>query len=157
MIVALIFTSLHPVAVSGGSMRPTFEPDDRLIVESLSPKLGLLSRGDAIVFPDPRDPAHPVTIKRIIGLPGEIIRVEATQVVVTKPDGTSESFERGTLLGGLEGNSPEPKETKLGPEDYFLMGDNRAESTDSREWGTIQPHEMIGKPIVRLAPFSLLP
>ena len=154
-VVALAFiATLRPYIVEGPSMRPAFEPNDRLLVESISPRLGLLSRGDVIVFPDPRDPKHPIMIKRIVGLPNETVRVEFERVVILHPNGTEEVFPAGTLLGGS--HNSDTKETVLGPEDYFVMGDNRDESIDSRHWGTIQPHEMTGKPIARLAPFSRL-
>lgn len=146
LLAIILLASVRPYVVTGPSMRPAFEPDDRVLVERLSPKLGLLGRGDTIVFPDPRDPAHPLTVKRIIGLPGETIRIKDRQIFIVDEEGKETALEDtwGTTDNGTD------MEMKLGPEDYFLMGDNRGESTDSRDWGTIQPHEMIGQPIFRI-------
>jgi signal peptidase I len=154
LIAFLILVGLRPYIVSGPSMHPAFNSNDRLLVERFSPKLGLLGRGDTVVFPDPRDPAHPITIKRIIGLPGETIRIRDRQIFIADETGNESPLEDawGTTDNGSD------FEIFLGPEDYFLMGDNRGESTDSRDWGTVQPHEMIGSPILRLSPdFSLFP
>lgn len=143
-----ILIYVRPYVVEGESMTMAFLPGEKLFVESLSPDLGLLYRADPIVFVDPRDPEHPTLLKRIIGLPNEIIKVEADRVIVLRKDREGEVFVYGTPIGGT-GNGLE-REMVLGPEDYFLMGDNRDESEDSRIWGTIQPHEMIGKPVLRL-------
>jgi len=145
---------IEPHAVVGSSMLPTLEEGDRLLVETLTPHVGLLLRGQLIVFRDPRDPKHPVVIKRIIGMPHETIHVEAHQITITHPDGRSEVFAQGSELG-RDGNGDD-KTMQLGPYDYFLMGDNRGESRDSRDYGTIQPSEMLGRPLVIIAPLSRL-
>jgi signal peptidase I len=140
----LVFVEPH--VVSGPSMLPTLEEGDRLLVEKLTPHVGLLGRGQLIVFRDPRDPKHPAVVKRIIGMPRETIHVEAHQITITHGDGTTEILAQGSELG-RDGNGDE-KTMRLGPYDYFLMGDNRGESRDSRDYGTIQPSEMLGRPIL---------
>lgn len=145
-LILLIFVEPH--AVSGPSMLPTLEEGDRLLVEKLTPHVGLLVRGQLIVFRDPRDPKHPVVVKRIIGMPRETIHVEAHQITITHGDGTTEILAQGSELG-RDGNGDE-KTMRLGPYDYFLMGDNRGESRDSRDYGTIQPSEMLGRPILAI-------
>src|SRR3989344_8351963 len=106
------------------------------------------------------------------GLLGETVRVEREFVVIAHTDGNEEIFvssdivrqgrvgqlkentvitegEFGALIGGA--NNGELKEMKLGPEDYFVMGDNRRGSIDSRSWGTVQPPDIIGRPLVTLS------
>jgi len=146
LIALLMLFGIRPYIVSGPSMHPALFANDRVLVERYSPKLGFLSRGDIIVFPDPRDPKHPLTVKRIIGLPGETVRIKDRVIYILDESGTETPLDDkwGTSDNGVD------MEMKLGPEDYFLMGDNRGESTDSRDWGTIQPHEMIGQPILRV-------
>lgn len=146
-------------AVSGVSMQPTFENGEVLLVENISPRLIGLSRGSIVVFRDPRHLEHPIIVKRVIGLPGEELTIGENNVTIMYQDGRAETFGANTIVGqGLEG--ARFFHIKLGSEDYFLMGDNRAESQDSRHWGTIQPHETIGRPVLRLWPltrFALFP
>ncbi len=131
----LWLVSIEPLVVTGPSMRPTFEPNDRLLVETITPRLQLLWRDQPVVFIDPRAEDHPTTLKRIVGLPGETVFYHDDEVRLA-------SFHEAE------------KKRFLGPVDYFLVGDNRSASTDSRDWGTIQPHEMVGLPLVRLYPWS---
>ncbi len=152
VIALFLLLTIHPYLVTGPSMYPNFKEADRLLVESISPKLHLLSRGEVIVFPDPRDKKHTITLKRIIGLPNETVKIKDGAVVIVHPDGKEEVLSEKWLVGSGNAGNGQNMEMKLGPEDYFVMGDNRAESTDSRTWGTIQPSEMTGTPVVRLAP-----
>lgn len=147
-----LLLTVHPYIVTGPSMYPNFKEGDRLLVENISPKLHLLARGAVVVFPDPRDKKHAITIKRIIGLPDETVRIKGGSVIIVHPEGKEEVLSEKWVGGSEGGGNGDDMEMKLGPEDYFLMGDNRRESTDSRDWGTIQPSEMTGTPIVRVAP-----
>lgn len=160
MILALPFV-MRPYVVMGISMQPTFENGDMLLVENISPRLIGYSRGSVVVFRDPRHPEHPIIVKRVVGLPNEMIRI--TNGAVTAERG--EMGVKGEMGGDLpaqagkweEGQNPgngADMEMKLGPEDYFLMGDNRSQSQDSRSWGTIQPHETIGRPVLRVWPLA---
>lgn len=152
VIIALPFV-LKPFIVSGVSMEPTFSEGEYLLVENFSPRLFGLSRGANVIFRDPRHPQHPLIIKRAIGLPNEDVTVGQNNVTVTDSRGHATTFGPDTVIGrDLEG--AEFFHVKLGPEDYFLMGDNRDQSEDSRSWGTIQPHEMIGRPVARIWPLS---
>lgn len=143
---------IRPYIVTGISMQPTFQEGDYLLVEKISPRLIGLFRGSPVVFRDPRNPQHPIILKRVIGLPNETIRIANGSVTAERGKGgkweEGGAEEKGANIekweeGEKAGNGPD-FEMKLGPEDYFLMGDNRAQSEDSRVWGTIQPSEMIG-------------
>ena len=147
---SLLLFFIEPHVVEGPSMEPTLGSGDRMLVETLTPRLGILFRGQLIVFRDPRDPKHPVVVKRIVGLPGETVVVQRDSVTIRHGDGREETFEKGSVLGRKDNG--DDKTMLLGPCDYFLMGDNRADSRDSRDWGTIQPSEMLGRPVLRYSP-----
>src|SRR3989338_839598 len=174
--VAIIFSPflfLEPLEVGGNSMNPTVESGDRIIVEKVSKYFKAPQRGEILVFREPHERKE-IFVKRVIGLSGETVKVEPNSVVITHSDGREEVFastetieklkkgapfaseKRGTLfvggeLGavvGGEGNTPHTR--VLGPEDYFVMGDNRKVSSDSREWGTVQTQDIIGRPLIIL-------
>lgn len=154
MILALPFV-MRPYVVMGISMQPTFENGDMLLVENISPRLIGYSRGSVVVFRDPRHPEHPIIVKRVVGLPNETILITDESVTILHSDGEEEIIEEvGRMKYEAGGGNGSDMETKLGPEDYFLMGDNRSQSQDSRSWGTIQPHETIGRPVLRVWPLA---
>lgn len=148
IVVAFVFLSLQPFIVAGDSMTPTYSHDEFVIVEKLSHNF-ILRRGNVIVFENPHDSEH-ITIKRIVGLPNEEIIVANDGVHIVDKEGTEIIFESGTLIGGHNNGD---FEIKLGPEDYFVLGDNRSKSTDSRAFGAVQSHNVIGKPILKMATF----
>lgn len=144
----------QPFIVSGASMDPTFRDHEYLIVDELSYYLRTPERGEVIIFHYPKDPKK-FFIKRIIGLPGETISIESGQITVKR--------------GETEIKVPEPylekpfladAEMVLGPDDYFVMGDNRAVSYDSRSWGALPEELIVGRALIRLFPpnrISFLP
>lgn len=140
----------QPFIVSGASMDPTFATNQYLIVDELSYHLGDPKRGDVVVFKYPKNPSQ-YFIKRTIGLPGETVSVD-TQGVVTikKTDGSviviKEPYVKFTKSDSVE--------LTLGPDEYFVMGDNRAGSYDSRAWGPVSRDEFVGRAFVRLFPLS---
>lgn len=159
-----------PYLVSGASMEPTFDNHDYLITDRLSYDLGEPQRGDVVVFCLPntgecsfvkrilrQEWGGPRTlIKRIIGLPGETISVEGANVRVTNtehPDGfvLDEPYLAKENLGGPTGT-----QTTLGQNEYFVLGDNRRVSSDSRVWGTLPKENIIGQVLVRLFPVATI-
>lgn len=146
----------QPFLVSGASMEPTFDTGQYLIVDELSYHVGSPARGDVIIFRYPKDPSK-FYIKRIIGLPGETIHISDSAVSVTKKDGTAEILKEPYLK--LAGNGA-PESVTLGAGEYFVMGDNRPDSSDSRYWGALPAENIIGRAFMRLLPiqnFALLP
>lgn len=142
----------QPFVVSGASMEPTFHTGDYLIVDQLTYKLQNPQRGDVVVFKYPIIPSR-FFIKRIIGLPEETIKIEGEDVYIKEKN--SDEFKK------LEENYIEfPKdsfsETELGKDEYFVMGDNRLASLDSRIWGPLGKNFIVGKAFVRLFPFDQL-
>ena len=128
-------------------MSPTYVHDEYVLVETLSHRFFDLSRGDVIVFRNPHDEAH-ITMKRVIGLPSETVFLSDNKVSILHKNGSKEDFNGATLIGGgTAGQNGSKFKITLGPEDYFVLGDNRSKSTDSRDWGAVQLVNIVGKPI----------
>jgi len=143
----------EPFIVEGASMDPTFSTNQFLIVDRLTYRFDSPQRGDVIVFEYPLDPSK-YYIKRIIGLPGETINIRDGHVFVTA-SGTPAVELNEPYVNPLHA-SHDDFSTVLGPTDYFVMGDNRAESSDSRLWGPLEAKYIIGRPIARLFPLNSL-
>lgn len=143
----------QPFIVSGTSMDPTFKDKQYLIVDELSYHLGNPVRGDVVVFKFPKNPQQ-YFIKRVIGLPGETVIIDGHgQVTIKESDGK-------TVLTLNEPYVVYPKddniERVLKPSEYFMMGDNRAGSFDSRAWGPVDRNLIVGKAFLRLFPLDAL-
>jgi len=140
----------QPFVVSGESMFPTFNNGEYLIVDEISYRLGNLHRGDVVVFRYPNDTKR-FFIKRIIGMPNEEIEIKNGIVTVINKENPE----------GFKLNEPyidEPFDTTLssvtGDGEYFVLGDNRNRSSDSRVWGTVSNKLMMGRVYLRLFPFK---
>lgn len=159
----------QPFFVQGASMEPNFKDGEYLIINELGYKktnLGTenfhlfslnpfknLERGDTIVFRYPKNPEQ-FFIKRVIGLPGETIKIENGKTIVinqANPQGLTLD-EREYLP--KEAVTTGSLELKIGADNYFVMGDNRAFSYDSRSWGLLPKDDVIGKVLIRAWPFS---
>lgn len=152
-VLAAMFFFLKPFIVVGESMFPAFPADERLVAETLSKYFLKIKRGETIVFREPHERKE-IFVKRVIGLPGETVRLADNSVTIISSDGIEEIFGEGTLIGGKRNG--DPMEMKLGPEDYFVMGDNREKSTDSRHFGTVQLADIVGRSILRGFPAKIL-
>jgi len=146
----------EPFIVSGSSMTPTFETGHYLIVDQVSYRFDAPERGDVVVFRYPKDPSK-FFIKRVIGLPGETIRIKDKSVLIY-----NETYPDGLLLNEpyIKDMPQENTETALGESEYFVMGDNRGASSDSRIWGPLEKDEIVGQAFLRLFPvteFGVLP
>jgi len=137
-----------PFIVSGSSMAPTFETGHYLIIDQLSYRLLGPERGDVIVFRYPNDTSK-FFIKRIIGLPGETVEIRDSTIVIK-----NESLPGGFPLiePYVEFKKNDTVVTTLGEHEYFVMGDNRGSSSDSRVWGPLDEVFITGKALVRLFP-----
>ena len=149
----------QPFIVSGASMSPTFETSQYLIVDKASYHFSEPHRGDVIVFRFPNDTSKRF-IKRVIGLPGEIVRIQNNTVSIVHPTtGESLLLEEAYLPKNTQTRSGTAT-VLLGSDEYFVMGDNRSASSDSRDWGPVPRTEIIGRAYLRLFPptqFSILP
>ena len=143
-----------PFIVQGVSMYPTFDSWHYLIIDELTYNLIREPlRGEVIVFHYPGDPSR-YFIKRVIGLPGETISIEGFVVHITKADGTKLTLTEPYILPIKE--KVDHFSITLSPGDYFVMGDNRAESADSRFFGPLARHFIVGRALVRLFPFTTI-
>lgn len=146
----------QPFIVNGASMDPTFEHGQYLIVDQISYRLEEPKRGDVIVFKYPNDQRQ-YFIKRVVALPGETIEINDDEVVVyneKNPEG--KVLNEPYLPGEKQISLQSIKKTELSDSEYFVMGDNRRESSDSRSWGPLNEELIIGRPLVRLLPPSSL-
>ncbi|MDR3548846.1 MAG: signal peptidase I [Candidatus Pacebacteria bacterium] len=142
----------QPFVVDGESMHPTFENGDYLIIDELSYHFESPQRGDVIVFRYPGNPSI-FYIKRIVGLPGETVHITNGTVMITKTSGTQLTLtEPYAVVDDATYNGT----TILGPQQYFVMGDNRPESSDSRVWGPLPAQNIVGRVYLRLLPFNEL-
>ena len=142
----------QPFVVEGESMYPTFDTADYLIVDQLTYHFEEPKRGDVIVFRYPNDP-DVFYIKRIIGLPGETVQITRGDVVITKADGSQITLDESYIV---EEDATYSGSTNIGPDQYFVMGDNRPKSSDSRVWGVLPEEDIMGRAFVRLLPPSAL-
>lgn len=140
----------QPFVVEGESMYPTFDSGDYLIVDQLSYRLSEPKRGDVVVFRYPNDESV-FYIKRLIGLPGETVHIEQGKTSITKADGTTIELDESYVVSE---DATYSLDRSLGPDEYFVMGDNRPKSSDSRAWGALPERDLMGRAYVRLLPVS---
>jgi signal peptidase I len=140
--VILIVFIYQPVKVEGTSMMPTLTDQERIFINKFTYHLGLgsIDRGDMVVFWFPLEPTKSY-IKRVIGLPGDTVHIDAGQVYVN-----------GHLLN--ESYVPEDyrdrvswEEHRIPPDEYFVLGDHRSSSSDSRTWGFVKREAIYGKAV----------
>jgi signal peptidase I len=141
----------QPFIVEGASMEPTYLNGEYLIVDQLTYKFSDPKRGDVITFRYPEDPSI-FFIKRIIGLPGETVVVDDETVTITTPGvGTVQLVEPYAKFDGpLFGR----QSLTLGDDEYYVLGDNRPRSADSRVWGVLPKENIMGRTFLRLLPIT---
>jgi signal peptidase I len=147
----------QPFIVSGASMDDTFHDGQYLIVDQISYYFDNPKRGDVVVFRYPKDPSK-FFIKRIIGLPGDTVTIENSIVTITNADHPEGFVLNETYIKSMQPAAPRTE--TLGEREYFVMGDNRDHSSDSRSWGVLQEERIVGRAFLRLFPpneMSLFP
>jgi signal peptidase I len=140
----------QPFIVSGASMEPTFDNGEYLIVDELTYRFDEPHRGDVVIFKYPKDPSQ-YFIKRLIGLPNETVRIVNNRVTVEKADGSEVILDEPYVVYVENGGN---LTVKLGGNEYFVMGDNRPESSDSRMWGVLPRENIVGRAFLRLLPLQ---
>ena len=140
----------EPYIVQGASMSPTFETGHYLIINKFSHRFTELDRGAVVVFRYPNDTSR-FFVKRVIGLPGETVRIRDRSVFV-QPVGETEftKLEEDYLKNTIQNNL----ERDLAEDEYFVAGDNRGNSHDSRAWGPLNESFIKGEALFRLYPVS---
>ena len=148
------FFIAEPFVVNGASMDPTFATGQFLIVDRLSYRFESPKRGDVIVFRYPNQPST-YYIKRIIGLPGETVSIKNGHISISAKNSTTTVAIDEPYIDSSH-RSFDDLTAPLNDSQYFVMGDNRRESSDSRAWGPLPKEMIIGRPAVRLLPLTKL-
>jgi len=153
IVVPIRYLIFQPFFVRGQSMEPNFENGDYLIIDEITYRLRSPERGEVIVFKYPNDTSQRY-IKRIIGLPGETIMIENGKIEITGKEGIkilneSDYLSENTFTAGNVSIT-------LGENEYFVLGDNRPSSSDSRRWGILPEEDIIGRVVLRAFPFAAL-
>jgi len=143
----------QPFFVRGESMTPAFENGDYLIIDQLSYRLNEPERGEVVVFKYPLAPSQRY-IKRIVGLPGETIEIKDGLVTISNQKGAQVLDELGYLPSDVV--TPGEIKVSLAVDEYFVLGDNRYASADSRRWGSLPRKNIIGRVFLRAWPFTAL-
>ena len=118
-------------------METSFHDGQYLLVNKLSYHFGSLERGDVIIFHYPPNPGQ-LYIKRIVGLPGETVKVEGGRVYIETVDGK-------TVVDPFPTPTQNSARWRVPSDEYFVLGDNRNHSSDSRNWGTVPRENIIGE------------
>ena len=140
----------EPFIVSGDSMSPTFSSNDFLVVDEMSYELRAPARGDVIIFHYPLDPST-FFIKRLIGLPGDTVIVNNGSIFVKTANNKTLHLLTEPYVS-IGSPKIQTSTTTLSDEEYFVLGDNRNSSFDSRVWGPVPRRYIVGKALVRLYP-----
>lgn len=143
----------EPFIVSGSSMVPNYHDREYLVVNKLGYRFNEPQRGDVVVFHYPKDTSQ-YFIKRIIGLPGEKVKVENGHVVIYNNEHKNGSVLEEAYLPSQDITFGKNDVVTLGSGEYFVLGDNRLASSDSRVWGILPKNDIVGKAWLRVFPVS---
>lgn len=157
VIIALIivapirFFLFQPFIVKGESMEPNFSDGDYLIVDEISYRFKSPERGEVIVF-DPPTNKSVRYIKRVIALPGETVEMKSGKITIYDNNGSLVLDEAGYIPQGY--NTFGDVRISLGPDEYFVLGDNRSASLDSRSFGFLPSENIVGRVYLRAWPLD---
>ncbi len=140
----------QPFVVNGASMDPTFKSGEYLIVDQITYRFHTPERGSVLIFKFPKDTSK-YFIKRVIGLPGETIQINNGKVTIINKE-HPEGFALTEPYIVYE--KRDDFKTTLSDDEYFVMGDNRLGSADSRLWGPMPKEDIVGRPVARLFPVA---
>ncbi|XKT74169.1 MAG: signal peptidase I [Patescibacteria group bacterium UBA2163] len=155
VVIPIRFFIAQPFIVRGASMEPTFSSGEYLIVDQVSYRFNEPARGDVIILRYPKDNSV-FFIKRVIGLPGETVEIVGNRIrihregIETPPRVLDEHYLE------LDQLQDEYGAYTLSEDEYFVLGDNRQKSSDSRTWGVLKRDEIVGRAYMRLLPPSRL-
>ena len=147
IIVPVRYFLIKPFYVKGASMEPNFYDHEYLIIDEITYRFSAPERGDSVVFRFPLDPGQ-YFIKRIIGLPNEKIKIADGKIYIlnqAKPEG--EVLNEDYLLPAMK--TLGEVEVQLGADEYYLLGDNRTASLDSRIFGPVKRQFIVGRTLLR--------
>ena len=151
IVIPVRYFVIQPFFVKGASMEPNFNDNQYLIIDELSYRLRTPERGEVIVFKYPEDPSQ-YYIKRIVGLPGETIEIVNGLVIVYNGENPGgKALEENRYLESGQKTLGNMRIT-LAYDEYFVLGDNRNVSSDSRRWGPLKKEYIIGRAWFRAWP-----
>jgi len=153
IIIAIRTYVMQPFFVSGKSMEPNFHDGDYLIIDEISYRIDEPKRGDVIVFRYPRNTKE-FFIKRIIGLPGERIEIRNNQITIYSSENQNGITLDEDIYIPSDLKTVGNYNTILKNDEYYVLGDNRNASADSRFWGALEEDFIIGKAWIRAWPFG---
>ncbi|KKQ76116.1 MAG: Signal peptidase I [Parcubacteria group bacterium GW2011_GWC1_38_6] len=153
IVVPVRYFLFQPFFVIGQSMVPNFNEGDYLIVDEISYRFVGPQRGDVIVFKYPENPTQRY-IKRIIGLPGETLEIKNGKIEIVPVSSAQITLDESAYLSYSVETAGDIN-IALGHNEYFVLGDNRPLSSDSRKWGTLPRENIIGKVFLRAWPVSV--
>jgi signal peptidase I len=142
----------QPFVVNGASMDPTFKSGEYLIVDQITYRFHPPERGSVLIFKYPKDTSK-YFIKRVIGLPSETVTIKSGEVSIKNAE-HPDSFTLSEPYIVYE--KKDDFTVKLASDEYFVLGDNRLGSADSRMWGPMPTKDIVGRPLIRLLPVSRL-
>lgn len=154
IIIPVRYYLIQPFYVKGASMEPNFYDHEYLIIDEITYRFKDARRGDIVVFKYPRNPQE-YYIKRIIGLPGEKVQIKDGDVYIFNNE-----YPEGVILNeyyledGIQTYSMNEGVEELADDEYFVLGDNRHSSKDSRSFGPVKESFLVGKVLLRGWPFS---
>jgi signal peptidase I len=151
IIIPIRYFLIQPFYVKGASMEPNFYDHEYLIIDEISYRFREPVRGEIVVFRYPRDPDQ-YFIKRVVALPGETIEITENHVIIYNEEHPNGFELKEEYLGGERTNGKE--RVTLGEDEYFVLGDNRDSSLDSRSFGTLTRDHLIGRVWARGLPLS---
>ncbi|MEK7642928.1 MAG: signal peptidase I [Patescibacteria group bacterium] len=151
IVIPIRFFVAQPFIVRGESMEQTYHDGEYLVVDELSYQFTDPKRGEVIIMRYPNNPRE-FFIKRVIGLPGETVVISGGRVAIRTASGALESLNE-TYVDNQELTTPDMERT-LGSGEYFMMGDNRSNSLDSRSWGPLPKVDIVGRAFIRMWPIS---
>lgn len=140
---------IQPFYVKGASMEPNFHDNEYLIIDEISYRFKAPERGQVIVFRYPLNPQE-YFIKRLIGLPGEEVQIKDNKIIIynqENPNGLV--LKENYLPEDLKTQANDEERIKIGPDKYFVLGDNRNNSKDSRIFGPVDKNFVTGKVLFR--------
>lgn len=146
--------AVQPHKVSGCSMCPNFHTGDYILTDKITYRFSEPKRGDIIVFKNPRDPAQDF-IKRIIGVPGDKIKIKDGHVYLNGHI-IKEPYLDPNLMTNPQAFLNDDEEVTVKNDNYIVFGDNRPGSSDSREWGLLPKENIIGKAFFRYWPKEVI-
>lgn len=155
LVIYLFF--MQPHQVSGQSMETTLMNKDYVLTDKISYRTGEPQRGDIVVIHAPEAANCPTGtgcdfIKRMIGLPGDVIEVRDNAIFVNGSKLNESYVDDGNQT--LPGNFTKDRVVTLGPDQYFVVGDNRMHSSDSRSWGPVSREDIVGRAFFRYWPLD---